>query len=91
MGERGTDAELTVLIGADGGEYSQSFLIHTTPYPSYCMGTSCMPELSKLIAFVSAAINVFVQGEAGGEGTEEHRVWTFWHSTTSLFNCLLIM
>ena len=72
--ERGTDAELTVLIGADGGEYSQSFLIHTTPYPSYCMGTSCMPELSKLIAFVSAAINVFVQGEAGGEGTEEHRV-----------------
>ena len=59
MGERGTDAELTVLIGADGGEYSQSFLIHTTPYPSYCMGTSCMPELSKLIAFVSAAINVF--------------------------------
>lgn len=29
-----------------------------------------MPELSKLIAFVSAAITVFVQGEAGGEGTE---------------------
>lgn len=50
-----------------------------------------MPELSKLIVFVSAAINVFVQGEAGGEGTEERRVWTFWHSTTSLFNCLLIM
>lgn len=50
-----------------------------------------MPELSKLIAFVSAAITVFVQGEAGGEGTEEHGVWTFWHSTTSLFNCLLIM
>lgn len=25
MGEKGTDAELTVLIGADGGEYSQSF------------------------------------------------------------------
>lgn len=33
-----------------------------------------MPELSKLIAFVSAAITVFVQGEAGGEGTEERSV-----------------
>ena len=54
-----------------------------TPFliPSYCIGTSYMLELSKLIAFVSAAITVFVQGEAGGEGTEEHIVWTFWHST----------
>lgn len=50
-----------------------------------------MPEFSKLIAFVSAAITVFVQVEAGGEGTEEHRVWASWHSTTYLFNCLLIM
>lgn len=38
MGERGTDAELTILIGADGGEYSQSFLIHTTPYSKLLYG-----------------------------------------------------
>lgn len=50
-GERGTNAELTVLIGADGGEYAQSSLNHTIPYSKLLYGDFLYSSVFKANCF----------------------------------------
>lgn len=51
IGERGTDAELTVMIGADGGEYPQSSLNHTIPYSKLVHGDFLYTSVFKANCF----------------------------------------